>query len=53
MLNRISVPPREKRPRFTSVIVATFDDEEVLLVDPENAGPSIPSACVPVIGGRE
>ena len=38
--------PHEKRPGVTSAVVATFDDDKALLVDPENARPSIPSAFV-------
>ena len=53
MSNHISVTPREKSPRVTSAAVATVDADEVLLVDPENTGPPIPSAFVPVIGGHE
>ena len=40
MLNHISVTPREKRPRVISSVVAhDNDDDEAILVDPENAGP--------------
>ena len=52
MLNHIYVTPLKKWPRVSSA-VATFDDDEVLFVDPENAGPSISSAVVPVISGQE
>ena len=52
MLNHMSVVPRENRPRVTSAVVATVDEDEVLLVDPESAGPSIPFHVVPVIGGK-
>ena len=53
MFNHISVTPLEKRLSVTSAIVATVDDDEVLLLDLENAGPSTPSDVLPVIGGRE
>ena len=52
MLNDIPETPREKPPRVTSAVVATIDDDEVFLVDLENAGPSMPSAFMPVIGGQ-
>ena len=44
--------PRTKRPRVISAVVATVDDDEAVLVDPENTGPSIPYAFVPVISGQ-
>ena len=53
MLNHISVILCGKQPRITSAVAATVDNDEDLLVNPENAGPSIPSAFVPVIGGQE
>ena len=53
MFNHISVTPHEKRPRVTSAVVATINNDEVLLVDPENAGSSIPSSVVPGISGQE
>ena len=53
MLNHITVTPRDKRPRATSAVVATVDNDEVLLVDPENAGSALSSDFVPVTGGQE
>ena len=53
MFNQISVTPHKKWPRVTSAVVATVDEDEVLLVDPEKLGSPIPSAFVPVIGGHE
>ena len=46
MLNHISVTPCEMQSGVTCAVVATDDNNEVLLVDPDNAGPSIPSVFV-------
>ena len=53
MLDHIPVTLRDKQPRVLSAVLVTVDDNEDFLVHPENAGPFIPSAILPVIVGQE
>ena len=49
----MSLTPREARPRVSSAVVTSVYNGNVLLVDSGNAGSSMSSAFVPVIGGQE
>ena len=54
MLNHFAVNPRDKRPRVANVEALVDDDnEDILLVDSENAGTSTQPDFVPITGGQE
>ena len=52
-MNHFAGTPRDKQPRVTNAEALVDDDEEILLVDPENTGTSTQFDCVPIISGLE